>query len=222
MEMQQSKNIKQKKLSNKYFLLSLLSIVCLALNSCMFRNGTYYEYLTEPPIITTDKRLAMQKLSITTKKLNDTTYYYCTEGRFYQTKDYEKAKKGYITAIMNLKYGKSIGNFVLLDGFGDTISIDYRDRNNLDSLRISYYGNKQIKFYQELKNGRNNGIAKYYYPNGNLRQISHWIENVEQGESVFYYQNGNIESKGNNKNGVKNGLWVYFNEHGDTIKTENY
>jgi len=220
--MQQLKNIKRRKLLNRSLLLLALAIMCVELNSCVFRSGTYYEYLTESPIITTDKRLAMQKHIIAEKKLNDTTYYYYTEGVFNQTKDYEKAKKNYITAIKNLKYGKPVGVFVLLDGFGDTIFVDYYDKHNLDSLHISYYGNKQIKFYQEFKNDRKHGVSKSFYQNGNLQQVTNWQEGFLQGEEINGYQNGQVKSKGNNKNGIKSGIWVYLNEQGDTIKTENY
>jgi antitoxin component YwqK of YwqJK toxin-antitoxin module len=164
----------------------------------------------------------MQKYTVATKKINDTTYHYCTDGRFYQTKNYEKASKGYITRITHLKYGKPIGMQVFLDGFGDTIMVDCYDRNHSDSLHISYYGNKKIKFYQEFKNNRQHGISKSYYQNGNLQQTTNWQDGYLQGEETNGYQNGQIESIGNNKNGVKSGLWVYFNEQGDTIKTENY
>jgi antitoxin component YwqK of YwqJK toxin-antitoxin module len=222
METKQLKHIKQKKLSNKSSLLSLLALTCAVLNGCVFYNGTYYEYLTEAPIITTDKRLAMQKHIIAEKELNDTTYYYYTEGEFKQTKNYEKAMKGYITVIKNLKYGRPDGIQMCLDGYGDTIMIDYYDKNHLDSLHISYYGNKKIEVYLEFKNDKNDGVTKYYYPNGNLKQITHWIDNIEQGEYVYYYKNGNIERKGNYNRGAKDGIWVHFNEQGDTVKIESY
>ena len=222
MKKQQLKHIKQKKLSNKSFFLSIMLIMFFMLSSCISHNGTYYEYLSEAPHVTTDKRLAMQKYIIVKKELNDTTHYYYTEGVFNQTKNYEKAKKGYITVIKNLKNGKPLGEQVVLDGFGDTIIVDYYDKNHLDSLHISYYGNKKIKMYHEFKEGEKNGIAKYYYPNGNLQQITHWVSNIKQGESVAYYQSGNIESKGSYNRGVKDNVWVYFNEQGDTIKVEHW
>lgn len=212
------KLIKQKRLSNKTIFLSMLYFM---LSSCGFRDGTYYEYLAEAPLVTTDKRLAMQKQQIVAeKKLNDTTYYYYTEGEFHQTKDYAEAQKGYITVIKNIKNGKPLGIQVVLDGLGDTMIVDYYDKRHLDSLHISYYGNKKMKLYHEFKDGRKNGVAKCYYPNGVLQQIAHWADNVQEGECISYHPNGYVESKGNYNNGVRDGVWVYFDEHGDTIKVE--
>jgi antitoxin component YwqK of YwqJK toxin-antitoxin module len=176
----------------------------------------------ERPIITTDKRLAMQKHIIAEKELNDTTYYYYTESTFNQTTDYEQARKGYIIVIKTLKNGKPIGMQTYLDGFGDTLFVDYYDINNLDSLHISYYGNKQIKFYHEFKNGKKYGVSKSFYQNGNIQQEKYWQDGYLHGEEINNYENGQLKSKGNNKNGIKSGLWFYFNEQGDTIKTENY
>lgn len=222
MEPEQLKHIKQKKLLSKSFFLSILTIICLMLNGCTFRNGTYYEYLTNAPIITTDEGLARQKHIIAVKELNDTSYFYYTEVEFNQTKNRETAQKGYITVIKNLKNGKPQGIQVYLDGFGDTLLVNYYDKQHLDSLHISYYGNKKLKLYHEFKNGRKDGIAKYYYPNGNLKQITHWIENIEQGAYVSYYESGNVESKGNYNRGVKDSIWVQFNEQGDTVKVEHW
>ena len=219
--MQQLEHIKQKNLLSRSLVLLLFATTIIALNSCMFRNGIYYEYLAESPIITTDKKLAMQKHIIAQKQLKDTVYYYYTEGVFYQTKNYEEAQRGYITIIKNLKYGKPTGAQVYLDGFGDTLIVDYYDKNNL-YLHISYYGNKQIECYHEFENGSKHGVARYYYSNGNLQRENYWQYGYLHGEETNCYQNGQIESKGNNKNGIKNGLWVYFDEQGDTIKIENY
>lgn len=220
---QQLKHTKQKSLSNRVdFHVLPMIIMVVILNSCAVRDGTYYEYLTEAPIITTDKELAMQKHIVATKEQNDTICYYYTEIALSQTKDYEKAKKGYITTIKNLKNGKAIGQQVCLDGFGDTIIVDYYDINHLDSLHISYYGEKKMKFYQELKNGRKHGTSKSFYPNGNLQQSTNWKDGYLHGEEINCYQNEQIQSRGNNQNGVKSGLWVYLNEQGDTIRTERY
>lgn len=223
MGIQQLTHIKQKKLSNRinYYVLPMI-IVCAILNGCMFYNGTYYEYLTEAPIITTDWQLAMQKQIVAQKRVNDTIYYYCTEVPFRQTKDYETAKKNYITIIKNLKNGKPIGKQVYLDGLGDTLNIACFDENHLLSLTIYYYGNKIMESYQEYKKDKKHGISQLFYPNGNLRYVTNWKDDYLYSEEISYYQNGQIKNKGNNKDGVKSGLWVYFNEKGDTIQTENY
>jgi antitoxin component YwqK of YwqJK toxin-antitoxin module len=176
----------------------------------------------DPPIITTNKELTRHKHIIAEKKIDDTTYYYYTEGDFYQTRNHEKAQKGYITVIKNLRYGKPIGTNVYLDGFGDTLIVDYRDKNNLSRWRIFYYGNKKIKSYYELKNGSQHGVSKNYYFNGNLQRETNWLYGSLHGKEINCYQNGQVESKGYNKNGNKNGLWIYFNEQGDTIRVENY
>ncbi len=182
------------------FSLSVL-VIMMACLSCSTR--TYYEYLKESPLITTDKKLAIQKQIVAKKTLNDTVFYYYTEGRYYQTSDYETAKKGFIITIKNLKNRKPIGKQVCLDGLGDTMGVSFYDRNHLDSLHISYFGNQQIKMYHEYKEGIKDGVAKYYYPNGNLQQVTHWESNAEQGEYLLYYPNGNIKEQGNYNRGVK-------------------
>lgn len=220
MEIQQDP-IKQKKLlDRKFFLLTFISM-SLLFYSCSRRGiDTYYEYLNESPIITTDKKVAMQNHIIAIKTINDTVYFYYTDNQVFQTVDYEKAKNGYIIVIKNLKNGKPIGLQACLDGYGDTLFADYFDIHGLDSLHISYYGNRKMKFYQELKSGRNHGISKSFYLNGIVQQETNWIDGYLHGIEINRFKTGQIESVGENIKGIKKGKWTFFNENGDIIETK--
>jgi antitoxin component YwqK of YwqJK toxin-antitoxin module len=220
MEVHQKPTKLKKWLKSKFSLLTF-SLIWILLYSCAHSTIiTYYEYLNESPIITTDKKVAMQKHIIGIKTINDTLHYYFTNSAVNQTRDYEKAKNGYIIATKNLKNGMPIGLQICLDGFGDTLFADYLDIHSLDSLHISYYGNRKMKFYQEFKAGREHGISKSFYLNGIVQQERNWVEGYLHGNEVNRFKTGRIESMGENIKGIKKGTWLFFNENGDTIQTK--
>jgi len=57
----------------------------------------------------------------------------------------------------------------------------------------------------EYKGGKKNGTATYYYPNGNLRSVIHYKNDLEEGVSEFYNSDGTIISDVEMKAGKKEG-----------------
>ena len=48
-----------------------------------------------------------------------------------------------------------------------------------------------------------NGDSIEYYPNGNIKEKTHFINNKEEGEHFFYDKNGNLIKTDIYKNDVK-------------------
>lgn len=67
---------------------------------------------------------------------------------------------------------------------------------------VSYHENGQLKHEVPASNGKPNGVAKVYYPNGKLEALNEWKDGELHGESRTFYESGRIKSKGNTYKGV--------------------
>lgn len=130
MENQKLKPIKNmKRLIKKFIIISFLTLFCL---SCILLNGTYYEYILTPPLTTSDYS---HPNIFASKKIGDSTfYYYYYETNVIRTKDYNKVKNAYLITIKTMKYGKKHGNWIYLNGLGDTISVAYYKNGDLEKI----------------------------------------------------------------------------------------
>lgn len=71
------------------------------------------------------------------------------------------------------------------------------------------------------KNGKGNGLWKYYFENGNLSQKFTVKDGIYQGKYYSYFENKKIKSKGKYKNNEKVGTWSYYDEQG-VVRKEKY
>lgn len=65
-------------------------------------------------------------------------------------------------------------------------------------------------------------IFKYYYPNGKIKVIENYKDNLLNGESKYYYENGKISAEGNFINGLEEGEYKVYYENGQLRILENY
>ena len=71
--------------------------------------------------------------------------------------------------------------------------------------------------------GRQQGIWKEFYPEGELKSLGQYINSKRVGEWVFYHPNGKVEQKGSyDKKGKAQGVWKWFYDTGNLLREENY
>lgn len=66
------------------------------------------------------------------------------------------------------------------------------------------------------------GKFTYYYPNGNLKSISNFINGTVKVHTTLFHENGVKSSEGIFRDQLKDSVWNYFSDRGILIKTENY
>jgi antitoxin component YwqK of YwqJK toxin-antitoxin module len=111
--------------------------------------------------------------------------------------------------------------------------------------RITWYTNGNMDEERQMKNGKNDGVTRKYFPDGKLKSEVNYKNGREDGPSARYitsntgifketchytngrrngeyteeYENGRLRAKGQYANGSKTGKWTYYNEDG-SIKRE--
>jgi len=81
------------------------------------------------------------------------------------------------------------------------------------------YGNGQLSWEANIKNGKRDGLVRGWYENGQL-----WFEGKDKdgkkdGLIKFWYENGQLWFEINNKNNMPDGLTRYWHEDG-RLKSE--
>ena len=71
------------------------------------------------------------------------------------------------------------------------------------------------------KNGKEDGIWKYYYPNGSLHQKGKFINGKGNGLWKYYYSDGNFVGEGEQINDKQIDLWKWYHKNGK-IYTERF
>ncbi len=79
---------------------------------------------------------------------------------------------------------------------------------------------QHISYYDST--GTQQGESKMFHENGQLSQISLFVNGRMNGESICYYKNGQLKSVWNFDHGMRTGTWIEFSEQGDTTLLEQY
>ena len=74
----------------------------------------------------------------------------------------------------------------------------------------------------KIKDNRNIGEWKYFYPTGELESIGNFDSDYPHGKWVWYYYNGNIKETGTYINGKKTGTWYIYNNEGRILSIKMY
>lgn len=61
-----------------------------------------------------------------------------------------------------------------------------------------------------LVNGKKQGEWRWFYPDGKLKEVSNWNNDLAEGEAVTYYSNGNKQAIANWQEGRLNGRFRLF------------
>ncbi len=91
---------------------------------------------------------------------------------------------------------------------------------NGEFILSSYEGIPSI--YGSIKDNRNTGEWKYYYPNGQLESIGNFNYDNPHGKWVWYYYDGNIKETGTFLNGIKTGTWHSYSWDGILLSITMY
>jgi antitoxin component YwqK of YwqJK toxin-antitoxin module len=63
--------------------------------------------------------------------------------------------------------------------------------------------------------------ATYYYENGSVQQVGHFLNGKLEGKWISYDQNGNVLSVAEYTNGTKTGKWTVYS-HALPVKEVDY
>ena len=79
-----------------------------------------------------------------------------------------------------------------------------------------------VSVYGSIKDNRNIGKWRYFYPNGQLESVGNFNYDNPHGKWEWYYFNGSIKEKGTFLNGYKTGSWYRYNIEGSLLSIRIY
>ena len=91
---------------------------------------------------------------------------------------------------------------------------------NGEFILSSYEGIPSI--YGSIKDNRNTGVWKYFYPNGQLESIGNFNYDNPYGKWKWYYYDGSIKETGTFLNGNKTGSWYRYSWEGILLSITMY
>lgn len=149
---------------------------------------------------------------------------------------------------------KSIVNYSNPDRIEGEVE-EYYENGKIKSVAL-YEDGKRISFREYYESGHlaltilpeDEGTWKYYYENGNLKEVGHYITHAEykngewksyydngqlakienyyvdklDGDWISYYRNGQIKEEGKYENGGRDGRWEVFYENGQLKEKGRY
>ena len=91
----------------------------------------------------------------------------------------------------------------------------------------AFYSNGKVSIAVTTKNGARDGIATWYYDNGQIEQAALYQYDEKStpiGKRIeilsSFHKDGRIREKGTLKNG--NGTWINYNEKGEISAVDTY
>jgi antitoxin component YwqK of YwqJK toxin-antitoxin module len=93
-------------------------------------------------------------------------------------------------------------------------------KNNYDVTL--YYPNGNKKREGKVKEGKVEGLWKYYGVNGNLTSESNFADGKREGKTVGYHENGKVKYETNYEKGEANGYYKKFYKNGNLQKEGAY
>lgn len=87
---------------------------------------------------------------------------------------------------------------------------------------VSYWPNGKVKSELRYKDGKLDGVCKWYYNNGTPSMEAIYSMNVLNGEACRWYENGNVEEKACYKDNKYDGVVEEYNVFGTMVKKETY
>ncbi len=87
------------------------------------------------------------------------------------------------------------------------------ERTHFDGARVS-----EVSYLK----GRQHGLSRFWYNNGNIRSAFSYDAGVIDGNSTYYYRNGNIQNLTSYRKGVKHGLVIDWWPGGKLASEKTY
>lgn len=104
-----------------------------------------------------------------------------------------------------------------------TVKEWYTYKNGLpdgDFVERSIYGYDLLT--GSFKEGKKEGVWKYFYYTGDLEKISTYVNDKLEGKYEYYYDNGKLNVEGYYKNGLKEGEWTWYTKQGGRDMTGTF
>lgn len=79
---------------------------------------------------------------------------------------------------------------------------------------VKKYDNGVLIASHYEKNGKAEGLAKLYFPNGKVELEGEYKNGVPNGKFVFYYENGNIRAIAEMKDSKNHGVAKFYDKEG--------
>ena len=92
----------------------------------------------------------------------------------------------------------------------------------LQGRYTEYYENGNLLLVTTYKDGKQNGYAKKYYPNGKVEIKGQMKNNLAEGKFTFFYEDGHRQSIKNFKKGIYDGYYMEFYPNGAVKVKGNY
>jgi len=73
-----------------------------------------------------------------------------------------------------------------------------------------------------IKENKNEGKWKYYYPSGRLESEGTFRNDIPEDKWTWYYEDGTIKEEGIYKNGKRDGLWIIYDQEGNVKSTVTF
>lgn len=94
--------------------------------------------------------------------------------------------------------------------------------NLSSSLRREYHENGVLRFEGVVIDNKKEGTCKWYYENGQLRELTVWYKDLPTGKILKYHPNGQISTEAAAVNGKKEGKAVLWHDNGQVSEVLYY
>ncbi len=132
-------------------------------------------------------------------------------------------QNGQIASVTPYVDGKKEGRHKRFDSEGRLIEI--RDYHNglLDGLVMQRNPVLDFPTHKAMyKEGVRHSKEHFFFPDGNLRKISYYINGIKEASEIKYYPNGKMKSMINYFHGIIDGPARYFDTNGDEVLKVEY
>lgn len=89
------------------------------------------------------------------------------------------------------------------------------DEKPINGLYKIYYPDGNIKMEMQSKDGKPDGLGKFYTEDGKIYFQGYYSQGVQNGVFYQYYPNGQVHNELNYVNGVKDGEQKMYDEDGN-------
>ena len=111
----------------------------------------------------------------------------------------------------NPKLRSKTGKWTSYYNTGIIHSISHYKKNYIQGKQVNYYKDGQISLSANYTSkGKKNGLWKWYFKNGDLKQIGTYKNEQKIGEWKIYYTKGQYHIQNYDDNGKKTGEWKYY------------
>ena len=98
---------------------------------------------------------------------------------------------------------------------------NYNSNGQLEGERTVYFKNGKVAENTLFKDGKRNGLSKWFSETEILLQESNYINDKLNGKTVYYDNGGLIKAKGNYTDNLKVGVWNYYKD-GILVRNVNH